>query len=71
MIGISSSGVHSNGYSLINKIIDNDYKKLNEVLDNETLGQLLLTPTRIYVESLMPLIKNKLIVKEMKSERCK
>jgi len=61
LIGISSSGVHSNGYSLINKIISNDYKKLNSVFADSTLGGALLTPTRIYVQTLMPLIQKGVI----------
>lgn len=60
VIGIASSGVHSNGYSLVRKIVaDNsfNYSDAFAPQPEKTLGEILLTPTKIYVKSLMPLIK--------------
>ncbi len=56
VIGLASSGPHSNGYSLIRKIIEIGEHDLNSTFGDSTLGQTLLTPTRIYVKSLLPLI---------------
>lgn len=52
LVGISSSGVHSNGFSLIRKTIGS--LPLNKAyFGNETLGEVLLTPTKIYVKSIL------------------
>lgn len=57
LIGIASSGPHSNGYSLIRKIIETSKVSLTEPLNGKPLGQALLEPTKIYVKSLLELLK--------------
>jgi phosphoribosylformylglycinamidine cyclo-ligase len=64
LIGLSSSGPHSNGYSLIRKIVALSGLEWNEPCpfeEGKTLAQALLAPTKIYVKSVMPLIKDNLI----------
>lgn len=66
VIGIASSGVHSNGFSLIRKIIaDNKFSYADNCpFDGyATLGDALMEPTKIYVSSLMPLIKQGGLIK--------
>ncbi|WWC71069.1 phosphoribosylamine-glycine ligase [Kwoniella pini CBS 10737] len=63
LIALSSSGPHSNGYSLIRKIISLSKLSLNDKSpwnENLTVGESLLTPTKIYIKSLLPGIKNEL-----------
>jgi phosphoribosylaminoimidazole synthetase len=76
VFGLRSSGVHSNGYSLVRKLVDvsglaydapcpfdhdADEGKNNHHRSSSTLGQRLLTPTRIYVRLVLPLIQQGLI----------
>jgi phosphoribosylformylglycinamidine cyclo-ligase len=56
LIGIASSGPHSNGYSLIRKILEHSGAALSDPFDGSTLGKVLLEPTKIYVKSLLSLL---------------
>jgi phosphoribosylformylglycinamidine cyclo-ligase len=57
LIGIASSGPHSNGYSLIRKILEVSGADLQQPFEQATLGETLLTPTTIYVKALLSLFK--------------
>ena len=62
IIALPSTGIHSNGFSLCRKVfdIDNNNPELyvaNEALGGKTIGETLLTPTRIYVKSILELLK--------------
>ncbi|MFR1708584.1 MAG: phosphoribosylformylglycinamidine cyclo-ligase [Clostridium sp.] len=53
LIGIASSGIHSNGYSLVRKVVTN----YDEILEGRTLGDILLQPTKIYVKPILALLE--------------
>jgi phosphoribosylformylglycinamidine cyclo-ligase len=57
LIGLASSGPHSNGYSLIRKILEVANADMQQPMGDKTLADALLEPTRIYVKSILKLIR--------------
>ena len=64
ILGLASSGVHSNGFSLVRRIVEQDrwdHGTGVPDIDGRTRGEALLAPTRIYVRALLPLVQERLI----------
>ena len=58
LIALGSSGAHSNGYSLVRKVLEVNNTDTNELLDGKPLAEHLLAPTKIYVKSVLELLKH-------------
>ncbi|MGZ5092225.1 MAG: phosphoribosylformylglycinamidine cyclo-ligase [Burkholderiales bacterium] len=58
LLGLASDGAHSNGYSLIRKILAATRANLDERLGSQTLADLILAPTRIYVKPVLQLLQS-------------
>ncbi|WP_237066041.1 phosphoribosylformylglycinamidine cyclo-ligase [Microbulbifer guangxiensis] len=58
LIGLASSGPHSNGYSLIRKVLEISGADLQQDMGGKTLAEALMAPTRIYVKNLLELMKS-------------
>jgi len=57
VLGLESNGTHSNGYSLIRKVVELSGANLSDPFDGQTLGEALLAPTKIYVKPILEILE--------------